>query len=90
MQPVLHFNNESERCTVFFLYCFLIEKNETNSSKDCLIALSYWFEKFLSLAAACDRLTYTVNFAKRNSDVQGYPLPLFEDQNKSNFDLLEC
>ena len=38
-------------------------------------------ESTLSQAAACDGPIYTVNFNTQNSDVQGYPLPLFEDQN---------
>ena len=33
----------------------------------------------LSQAAACDGLTYSVNYIGQNSGMQGYALPLFED-----------
>ena len=44
----------------------------------------------LSQAVACDGLTYTVFLDSQNSDVQQYPLPLFEDQNYPIFDWIAC
>ena len=34
---------------------------------------------FLSQAAACDGLLYSVNYNGQNSGTQGYALPLFQD-----------
>ena len=36
-------------------------------------------EAWLSQAAACDGLIYSVNYNGQNSGMQGYVLPLFED-----------